>query len=797
MSASTGSGDWVWQKGSNEFNINPVFGTLRVSSPAANPGSRSGMASWTDNSGNLWIFGGGVGYSDVWEFNSSTMEWAWMAGPNTPSQAAVYGTLGVAAPANVPGLRSGSATWKDKDGNFWLFGGEGQDSAGNYGYLNDLWKFDTTTFEWTWMGGSNVLPTCPSTNSCGPPGVYGTLGTSSASNVPGGRSDALGWTDASGNFWMFGGRIYIVYLNGWGGYENDLWKYSPSTHEWTWMGGNSSLPSDCTLNDSCGYAGIYGTLLTPSSSNLPGAREESTVWTDSNGNFWLFGGFGYGSNHIRGELNDLWKFAPSTGEWEWVSGSDTIGTRTYGGQAGVYGTKGVSSSANHPGGRNSAAGWMDQDDNLWLFGGYGFGSTNADWAFSSGFLNDLWRFNPATDEWTWMTGSDLIGGLASFGTLGVGSSNDPGNRIGVAAWSGPSGNLWFFGGSYRIDNYQSGAMSDVWEYLIDGADRAAPPTFSPPAGTYTSALSVKLRSVTPGVTIYYTTDGSTPTVSATVYNGPITVTQSQTISAIAAGSGYLQSSAVSASYVINLPVAATPTFSVPTGTYTSAQTVTISDVTPGATVYYTTDGSAPGTNSARYTNPVSVSQTETLKAIATASGYAPSLTASATYTISAASAPPSFTFSASPSTITVMSGGTGTTTLTVTPQNGFSSAVSFSCSGLPSGTACTFSPGTIKPSGAPVTSQLGIAARAVASNGPMERTPLLPGAAVAGAGALLFWRKRRPCTFWIPALLLSFGLVLLTACSSFTVKSRTTTVTVSAKAGRLQQTAQVTLTVNP
>ena len=68
------------------------------------------------------------------------------------------------------------------------------------------------------------------------------------------------------------------------------------------------------------------------------------------------------------------------------------------------------------------------------------------------------------------------------------------------------------------------------------------------------------------------------------------------------------------------PAAATPTFSVPAGTYTNAPILTISDTTPLATIYYTTNGTAPTTSSTVYSGPVTVSSSETLEAIATASG---------------------------------------------------------------------------------------------------------------------------------------------------------------------------------
>ena len=81
------------------------------------------------------------------------------------------------------------------------------------------------------------------------------------------------------------------------------------------------------------------------------------------------------------------------------------------------------------------------------------------------------------------------------------------------------------------------------------------------------------------------------------------------------------------------PAAATPTFSPAAGTYLTAQNVSISCTTEGATIYYTTDGSEPTENSSVYSTPIAVSSTTTLKAIAAADGYQNSAVAEATYTI--------------------------------------------------------------------------------------------------------------------------------------------------------------------
>ena len=327
-------------------------------------------------------------------------EWTWMGGSSTVGsvnggQSGVYGTMGTAASTNIPGGRYFAMSWSDTSSNLWLFGGAGFDSTGTSGTLNDLWRFDPelgSNGEWTWMSGSSTVPA----QAHGQPGVYGTLGTATSTNIPGGHVGSASWIDASGNLWLFGGSGFDS--TGTEGYLNDLWKFDPevgSNGEWTWMGGSSTVGS---VNS--GPSGVYGTLGTATSANNPGGRYKAVSWTDASGNFWLFGGNGYDSTGMLGELNDLWKFDPklgTNGEWMWMGGSSTVGS-VNGGQLGVYGALGTAASTNIPGGRASAVSWSDSSGNLWLFGGSGYDSTGT-----AGELNDLWMFSPNTGtngEWS-------------------------------------------------------------------------------------------------------------------------------------------------------------------------------------------------------------------------------------------------------------------------------------------------------------------------------------------------------------------------------------------------------------
>jgi uncharacterized repeat protein (TIGR03803 family) len=182
---------------------------------------------------------------------------------------------------------------------------------------------------------------------------------------------------------------------------------------------------------------------------------------------------------------------------------------------------------------------------------------------------------------------------------------------------------------------------------------AATPTFSPGAGTYSSAQTVTISSTTSGVSIRYTTDGVTaPTETVgTLYSGPVTVSANATLQAIAYEGGYVDSTVASATYTISLPTAATPTFSPGAGTYSSAQTVTISSTTSGVSIRYTTDGSTPTeTTGALLANggTVSISSagTTTLSAIAYESGYADSIVATGGFTITPPTVAPTFSTAA-------------------------------------------------------------------------------------------------------------------------------------------------------
>jgi hypothetical protein len=178
------------------------------------------------------------------------------------------------------------------------------------------------------------------------------------------------------------------------------------------------------------------------------------------------------------------------------------------------------------------------------------------------------------------------------------------------------------------------AQTALW---AAGANQAATPTFSPNGGSFGPTQTVTISSATPGGTIYYTTDGSTPTHSSSSISngGTISVAATATVKAIESVANFLDSAVGSASFTINGAVT-TSTFSPVAGSYTSAQSVTLlnaDSALTGFAQYYTTDGSTPTTGSTLYSSPISVSVSQTIKVLATATNYSNSSVASASYVI--------------------------------------------------------------------------------------------------------------------------------------------------------------------
>ncbi len=569
--------DYTWIKGSNQLDQTGTYGTMGAANPGNNPGGRADAARWRDAAGNLWLFGG-FGYdqngaqdilNDLWKYNPSTNEWTWVNGSNSINQTGVYGTLGVSSSSNSPGARSYAASWTDASGNLWMMGGLGVSTTTNVGYLNDLWKYSPSNNQWTWMGGSN------GTNQNG---VYGIQNISSPQNVPGGRLEAATWTDASGNLWLMGG-VGFDHISTTADYLNDLWRYSPGNNQWTWVSGSNSADQ----------MGAYGSLGVPSGTNIPGARRAFQGVTDASGNVWVYGGWGNDAySTTKGTLNDLWWYSPTTNSWSWVKGANTID------QNGTYGLQGSFNSANLPGGREGFNMWLDNNGDIWIFGGFGMDSNFP----YPNQLNDLWKFSISNNQWAWMKGGSGLMQSGTYGTQGVASNvNTPGARKSSASWIDAVGNLWLFGGTgYHSSNF--GLFNDLWKF---GFCNAAPVTISSTntvvcAGrnvtlsvsgassyTWSNGQTSNTISLTPSVTSIYTVQ----TIDASGCKNYASFTQS--VTAVPSLSVSASKTTICAGESLTLTVSGATSYSWHTG---GANTQSTLIVKPTSKTIYTVTGSS-------------------------------------------------------------------------------------------------------------------------------------------------------------------------------------------------------------
>jgi gliding motility-associated-like protein len=336
--------NWTWMNGPSTPLAPANYGTQGIPSPTNHPGIRAGVSTWTDQDGNFWLFGNINPFAlnnnnDLWKYDVATNEWIWMKGSNVTNNPGSYGTQGVPAMSNNPSARGRSSNWVDNNGDLWLYGG--YCFCGNNYLLDDVWRYNIASNMWTWMGGSN--------SSMIPPN-FGVMGVTSPTNTPGGRYSGSTWKDMNGDFWLYSGVSASAFFN-----QNaisDLWKYSPSSNLWTWMGGSNNVFLTDTFDVKC----------TPNT-GYPAACDINPVsWIDDCGKLWQFGGEVRDFTAI-GYTNLLWFYDPASSSFNWQGGSNTIM------QPGIYGTQGVATSLNYPPSAMGGTGFKDNQGNFWMFGG--------------------------------------------------------------------------------------------------------------------------------------------------------------------------------------------------------------------------------------------------------------------------------------------------------------------------------------------------------------------------------------------------------------------------------------------
>jgi hypothetical protein len=165
------------------------------------------------------------------------------------------------------------------------------------------------------------------------------------------------------------------------------------------------------------------------------------------------------------------------------------------------------------------------------------------------------------------------------------------------------------------------------------------------ASPFSLVASAQTCDSKPAVSMGYSIDSGPTTIVSTSFNAMVSASRGKHILHVKCWgpgvSGYVLLD-ITVGSGGTTPTAASPAFSPSGGGYKSAQSVTLSDATPGATIYYTTDGTTPTASSTRYSSAIPVDKSEAIGAIAVAPGYAKSTMAGATYVINSTQPPGPF-----------------------------------------------------------------------------------------------------------------------------------------------------------
>ncbi len=165
------------------------------------------------------------------------------------------------------------------------------------------------------------------------------------------------------------------------------------------------------------------------------------------------------------------------------------------------------------------------------------------------------------------------------------------------------------------------------------------PAFSPLPGVFPAPQNVTISCTTADVELFYTTDGSEPTMSSTPYTTSVYLKSNAILKARAFKTGWTGSNITQGNYYFTVSA---PVFDPPAGNYNGAQSIILTCTTPDAEIRYTTNNTEPTTSSTLFTDPINVVQSMTIKAKAFKTGMSPSTTTSATYFIINSVATPEF-----------------------------------------------------------------------------------------------------------------------------------------------------------
>lgn len=404
--------NWTWIAG-DLYPTEPIYGKKNVPDSTNNPARRNSSAAW-EYDGKLYLYGGTVDKlsaptrSDLWEFDLFTLKWSWTEGPTITEEKAHFGSLKHGDIYTTPGAVKDPMQWQ----------------VGNKVYMMIgmvLWRFNIDTKIWTWVSG---LP-------------YYEYGTSHIENVQ---------TDHNLNMpyiieeplWESDSMIYY-YSRSWtpyNAYQNIMWQYDIDKNTWT------------TLRVYQGANSNYGTKGVAGTDTRPYAREGASCWY-LNGKLYLYDG-------EKQYKKDMWEYDLTTNNWRWLKGDSVQASSAWP----IYGMQGIPDSNNTPGTRYNTITWT-YNNKLYLYGGRW--SANERDVYSQ-----VWEYDPATNNWTWIHGSTSMRPTPVYGTKGVfATTNLPGGRAESHSCV-INNSLYIYGGTAYGESFSSSAArygtNDLWEY---------------------------------------------------------------------------------------------------------------------------------------------------------------------------------------------------------------------------------------------------------------------------------------------------------------------------------------------
>jgi len=332
------------------------------------PGSRYGHSLNTLSNQSIILFGG-IGYTttnshgnlnDLWIFQDNI--WTFVAGSMTINAVGVYS--GNSTTIVYPGARGYFPLTRISNDSLILFGGY-QGVSGDF--YNDLWRYDPSLNQWYFMNGNSTLNDASSFLTSG--------------GYPGARYFPTFTALSNDSLVLFGGYSTSNNLN-------ELWRFDPLENEWYFMKGNESTS---------GLA-FYSTT----GNGIIGAKYGHSAVKISNESIFVFGGDG-NNNLNAGYLNELWRYDPLTNSWFYINGSLNVNS------IGNY-----SGTSQYPGSRSFHSFAVLSNDSMLIFAGEGITITTSQF----GNLNDLWRYDPQTNNWLFIDGSTSLNIVVQYSILG-------------------------------------------------------------------------------------------------------------------------------------------------------------------------------------------------------------------------------------------------------------------------------------------------------------------------------------------------------------------------------------------